>query len=131
MSYPNNVQKEAEKRLQEEAQLLREAFSPEFAKYAEETNLFFSYGDIEHLISTGVNHDMNLKRFGASMFLAGYEALIKRFKLYLLQELKFVLANTGPFHYDRGVDYNFAAEILDSLRQLDRLASELAELRKS
>lgn len=73
---------------------------------------------------------MNLKRFGAAMFLAGYETLIKRFKLYLLQELKLVVANMPPFQHDRGPDYSFAAEILDSLKKLDRLAVELAELRK-
>lgn len=114
----------------EESGLLRDAYSPDFAEYAKETNLFFSYGDIEHLIRTGVSYSMNLKRFGAALMLADYEILIKRFKLYLLQELKFVVANKPPFRYDRGLDYNFAAEILHSMRKLDRLSAELAELRK-
>jgi len=130
MSWWTNVLKEAEKRLAEEPQLLKEAYSPDFAKLAQERSLFFSFGDIEHLIATGVSYGMNLKRFGASLMLADYETLIKRFKLYLLQELKLVIANKPPFKYDRGPDYSFAADILDSLKNLDRLALELEDLRK-
>lgn len=130
MSWWDRVLKEAEKRLAEESELLRAAYSPDFAKLAQEKGLFFSFGDIEHLIATGVSYGMNLKRFGAALMLANYETLIKRFKLYLLQELKFVIANESPFNHDSGPDYSFAAEILDSLRKLDRLANELAELRK-
>jgi hypothetical protein len=130
MSWENRVVKEIEKRLSEESELFKAAYSPEFAELAKETGLFFSFGDIVHLIATGVSYGMNLKRFGAALMLAGYETLIKRFKLYLLQELKFVVTNKPPFQHDRGPDYDFAAEILDSLKELDRLAIELAKLRK-
>jgi hypothetical protein len=130
MGWWDRVIKEAETRLSEETKLLEDAYSKDFAEYAKETNLFFSYGDLHHLIHTGITYGMNLKRFGASLQLAHYETLIKRFKLYLLQELKFVVANKPPFHYDRGIDYSFAAEILDLLKTLDRLANEMAELRK-
>lgn len=130
MSWWDNVLEESRKRLAEEPMLLESAYSKDFAEYVKATNLFFSYGDIEHLINTGISYGMNLKRFGTSLMLAGYEALINRFKLYLLQELKLVIENKAPFHHDRGADYGFAAEILDLLRNLDRLAAELAELRK-
>ena len=132
MSWWDNVLKEAEKRLAEEPELLKDAYSPDFATYAKETNLFFSFGDIQHLIHTGISYGMMLKRFGATMQLAGYEYLIKRFKLYLLQEMKLVVANKKPFEScsHRGPDLNFVAEFLDLLKDLDRLAVELAELRK-
>jgi len=130
MSWWDNVLKEAEKRLAEEAELLKDAYSPDFARYAKETNLFFSFGDIYHLVHTGVSYGMALKRFGASMQLAGYEYLIKRFKLYLLQEMKLIIANKEPFRHDRGTDLNFLSEFLDLLKDLDRLAVELAEVRK-
>lgn len=128
--WPASVFVEAEKRLAEEPGLLKDAYSAEFAKFAAETNLFFSFGDIIHLIETGVNHGLSLKRHGAGMFLAGYESLIKRFKLYLLQELKYVLANREPYHHDaQKVDVNFITEFLDLLTRLDRLAEELQQLR--
>ena len=130
MSWWGNVLEESRKRLTEESMLLESAYSKDFAEYAKATNLFFSYGDIEHLINTGISYGMNLKRFGTSLMLAGYEALINRFKLYLLQELKLVIENKAPFYRDTGTDYGFAAEILDLLRNLDRLMAELAELRK-
>ena len=133
LSWPESVFVEAEKRLAEEPGLLKDAFSKEFAKFAEETHLYFSFGDIVHLVETGVSHGMSLKRHGAGMFLAGYEALIMRFKLYLLQELKYVLANREPYKHDNfphKVDINFVTEFLDLLNRLDRMAEELQELRK-
>lgn len=131
VSWPASVFVEAEKRLAEEPSLLKDAFSSEFAKFARETNLFFSFGDIVHLIDNGVRRGMTLKRYGASMMLAGYESLIKRFKLYLLQELKYVLANREPYGHDKNsVDIGFVTEFLDLLKRLDRLAEELQQLRE-
>jgi len=129
-SWWDRALKEAEKRLAEEPELLKDAYSPDFAKYSKETNLFFSFGDIRHLIYTGVSYNMSLKRFGASLQLAHYETLIKRFKLYLLQELKRALANKEPFKYDRGRDLNFVSEFLDLLKELDRMAEDLKKLRE-
>jgi len=132
VSWPESVFVEAEKRLAEEPALLKDAFSKEFAKFAEETHLYFSFGDIVHLIETGLGHGISLKHYGAGMFLAGYEALIKRFKLYLLQELKYVLANREPYHHDaQKVDVNFVTEFLDLLNRLDRAAEELQQLREA
>jgi len=130
MSWWDRVLQKAEKRIAEESELLKAAYSPDFAEFAKATNMFFSFGDIMHLIHTGVSYGMNLKRFGASMILAHYETLIQRFKLYLLQELKLVIKNEPPFKHERGLDYNFASEILDLLQELDRLNAELEELRK-
>jgi hypothetical protein len=132
LAWPESVFKEAEQRLAEEQGLLKDAFSPEFAKFAGETNLFFSFGDICHLIQTGINHGLTLKRHGAGMFLTAYEDLIKRFKLYLLQEMKYVLANREPYRHDREkADVNFVTEFLDLLKRLDRLAEELRQLREA
>ncbi len=132
LTWPESVFVEAEQRLAEEPGLLKDAYCKEFSKYAAETNLFFSFGDIVHLIDTGVGHGMTLKRHGGAMFLTGYEALIKRFKLYLLQELKYVLANKEPYHHDRQkADVNFITEFLDLLNRLDRAAEDLQQLREA
>lgn len=40
-SWWDRALKEAEKRLAEEPELLKDAYSPDFAKYSKETNLFF------------------------------------------------------------------------------------------
>lgn len=130
MGWWDRVLKQAEKRLAEEPELLKTAYSSDFAKFAKETNLFFSFGDILHLIRTGIGYGMNLKRFGAAMMLAHYETLIQRFKLYLLQELKLIIKNEPPFRDEKYPDYSFASEILELLQTLDRLNAELEEIRR-
>jgi len=131
-TWPESAVERARQRLTEEPQLLKEVYSPEFAKLARETGLYFSFGDIVHLIGAGISDGMTLKRYGAAMMLAYYESLIKRFKLYLLRELELVVNDKPPFESQshRGPDFNFISEFLEQLDRLDRLAEELKELRK-
>jgi len=130
MTWFDRVLTEAKKRIAEEPRLLEKAFSPDFAKYAKETNLFFSFGDIEHLIRHGLNYSILRRNGGAGAGIAGFEELIYRFKLYLIAELKLVIESKEPFHHSEDVDYNFITDFMDQFKILDRLEVELAEIRK-
>ena len=127
----DRVLAEAKKRIAEEPRLLEKAFGSEYAKYVKETNLFFSFGDIEHLIRHGLNYSILRRNNGAGAGIAGFEELIYRFKLYLIAELKLVIESKEPFyHTSENPDYNFITDFLDQFKILDRCEVELAEIRK-
>lgn len=130
MNWWDNVLKEAEKRLAQEPDLLKDTYSPDFARYAKETNLFFSFGDITHFINTSLNYSIQRRKNGNAAGIACFEDLIKRLRLYLVQELKFVLANKEPFNHSGGPDYNSVTDFLDLFKILDRLEAELKEIRE-
>lgn len=135
MTWWNRVEKEARKRLEEEPRLLRESYSPDFATHVKETNLFFSFGDVAHLIRIGIRVGLSLKQHGAGLMLAHYETLIKRFKLYLIRQLKTVLDNKEPYRrtvqpYREQIDYNFVSDFLDLFKELDRAERELKIIRE-
>jgi hypothetical protein len=128
--YWDRVVEEAEKRIAEEPDLLKKTFSPEFVEYAKQSNLFFSFGDIIHLIQKGLNYSITNRTNGGGAGIACFEDLIRRFRLYLIAELKYVIEDKEPFKHRNGVDYNFITDFLDQFKQLDRLDAELAEIRK-
>lgn len=131
MSYATYVIDKAKKLIAEEPELLKKAYSPEFAEYAMKTGLFFSFGDIEHLIRTGLNYSIQARHNGSHAGIACFEELIMRFKLYLIQELKAVMNDELPFKGWHGeVDYNFITDFLDLFKLLDRLEQELKEIRE-
>jgi hypothetical protein len=130
MSWPDRILKEAEKRLAQEPDLLKHTYSADYARYAKETNLFFSFGDVTHFINTSLNYSIQRRKNGNAAGIACFEDLIKRLRLYLIAELKFVLANKEPFNHPNGPDYNFVTDFLDLFETLDRLEAELKEIRE-
>lgn len=130
MTWVDPVLTEAKKRIAEEDQLVKETYSQDFQKYAKETNLFFSFGDIEHFIRSSLNYSISIRKNGGAAGIACFENLIKRLRLYLIAELKLVMEGKEPFRYREGVDYNFITDFLDQFKILDRLEADLGEIRK-
>ena len=120
----------AKKRIAQEDQLIKETYSPEFRKFAKETNLFFSYGDICHIIRIALNDRVFMRRYGGGAGIACFEDLIKRLRLYLIAELKFVVDGKEPYSHDRGQGLNFINDFEDEFKILDKLEEDLAEIRK-
>jgi hypothetical protein len=135
MSWVDTAQKKAERILSHEDELLKEAYSPEFAELAKKEGLYFSFGDITHLIRTGLSHSIFIRNNGGHAGIAHFEDLIKRFRLYLMREMRLVMNNQPPFHDSRrvvysGVDYGFIIDFLDLFKILDDLDEQLKEIRK-
>ena len=131
MGWRETVLEKARKKIAEEPELLKKAYSPEFAEYCKRTGLFFSFGDISWLINTSLKYNI-LQRFnGSSAGIAHFETLISRFRLYLIQELKAVLADERPYSGWKGnVDANFVSDFLDLFKDLDGLDERLEEIRE-
>ena len=131
MSWIDKAIAEARKRIAEEPELLKKTYSPEFAEYSKKTGLFFSIGDIEHLIRKGLTYSISIRSKGGAAGIAYFEELIMRFKLYLIQELKAVLNDERPYKgHHGGVDYNFLSDFLDLFKLLDKLAEDLKLIRE-
>lgn len=130
MSWVDSVKEKAEKILSTETQLLKEAYSPEFAELAKKEGLYFSYGDIGHLIRTSLSYSIFARNNGGHAGIACFEDLIKRFRLYLMREMRLVLNNQSPFGRGHEADYNFIIDFLDLFRILDGLDEELKEICK-
>ena len=131
MGWPEVAVERAKKMIAEEPELLKKAYSPDFAEYAKRTGLFFSFGDIGWLINTSLNHNITQRYNGTHAGVACFEELIMRFKLYLIQELKAVLNDERPCkgHNQGNIDCNFITDFLDLFKILDRLDLMLKEIR--
>ncbi len=132
MNWTERAVKEARKRIAEELELLKTTYSPEFAEYCKKTGLFFSFGDIVHLISFGLGRSIWIRHNGGAAGIAYFEELIRRFRLYLIQELKAVLNSEGPYKtidVHRPIDYNFVVDFLEQFKRLDELTEQLKEIR--
>lgn len=134
--WPLRVKEEAEKRISQEKELLEKAFSAEFAKFADEKGLYFSFGDISWLINTSLKYNIVARHMGAGAGIACFETLIMRFRLYLIRELKVILADLPPYgshgKYGDGsghIDYNFVTDFLDLFKTLDKMDEMLKEIR--
>lgn len=130
MSWVDKAREKAEKILSTEDQLLKETYSPEFAELARKGGLYFSFGDIRHIINTSLTYSIFKRLHGTHAGIACFEDLIKRIRLYLIAELKLVLANEEPYKNSGGVDHNFIVDFLDLFKILDNLDEELKEIRK-
>ena len=131
MSWVDKVVEAARKRIAEEPELLKKAYDKDFADYAQRTGLFFSFGDITHLINVGLNYSISIRRNGGGAGIAGFEELIMRFRLYLIQDLKALLSDERPYKGFHGkVDHNFVTDFLDLFKILDRVEAELKEIRE-
>jgi hypothetical protein len=126
----------ASKIIAQEPELLKKSFSPEFAKFATETGLYFSFGDIVHFIHSSLRLSISIREMKGAAGIAYFEDLVKRLRLYLIAELKFVVAMKPPYEGVRcrfntvEPDYNFIAEFLELFKELDQLEVRLVEIRK-
>jgi hypothetical protein len=130
MTWVDILVEKAKKRIAHEDRLIKETYCPEFQRFAKETNLFFSFGDIAHFIRVAVNYSVFMRTNGGGAGIACFEDLIKRLRLYLIAELKFVVEGKEPYQHDRGLGWNFINDFEDQFKILDRLDEELAEIRK-
>lgn len=131
MSWTEKVVAEAKKRISQEEILYRKAYSMEFADYAKEKGMFFSYGDIAHLIDLGLRERIWIRQNGGGAGIAAFEHLVWRFKLYIIQELKTLVAEEKPYcpyTSNQPVDFNFMMDWLDLLKKLDGLEVDLKEI---
>ena len=128
MSWQEMMIEKAKKRIAQEEQLLKETYSPDFQKFTKETNLFFSFGDVCHFIRIALRDRVFMRRYGGGAGIACFEDLIKRLRLYLIAELKFVLEGKEPFGNVQ-IDVNFVSDFEDEFKLLDRIEEELDEIR--
>ncbi len=130
-TWPESAIEKAKQLVAEEPELLKKSFSPEFAEFANSTGLYFSFGDISWLINSALQYNIFSRHGGSCAGIAHFETLIMRFRLYLIRELKVVLANKPPYGpHDRGVDYNFVQDFLDLFHTLDKMDELLKEIRE-
>ncbi len=131
MSWPQIAIEKAKKLIAQEPELLKQAYSPDFAEYCKRTGLFFSFGDISWLIQSSMKYNIYSRSHGSGAGIADFETLIMRFRLYLIQELKAVLANERPRKgWKTEIDYNFVIDFLDLFKELDDLEQRLKQIRQ-
>ncbi len=132
MSWPQKAIEKAKKLIAEEPELLKKSYSPQFAEFATTTGCYFSYGDISWLINSALEYNIFSRHGGSGAGVAHFETLIMRFRLYLIRELKVVLADKppyGPHEYQNEPDYNFIQDFLDLFKILDEYEQMLKEIR--
>jgi len=130
VSWCDRAVKEAKERIAQESELLRKSYSSEFMDFARATNLFFSLGDIEHLIRSGLDYRIRIRHAGGGAGIACFEDLIRRFRLYIIQELKTILANREPYRFSDTVNFELVSDLLDLMKILDKDEQRLKEIRQ-
>ncbi len=131
MSWAQRAVEKANKLIAQEPELLKKSYSPDFADYCKRAGLFFSFGDISWLIRTSMRYNILSRYHGSTAGIACFETLIDRFRLYLIQELKSVLANERPYKKETvEFDYNLVTDFLDLFKELDELEAWLKEIRQ-
>jgi hypothetical protein len=125
------VERKAQEIIAEESTLLKETYrGGNFAEFATKTGLYFSFGDIAHFIHSSVRLSVTIRMFGGAAGIACFEDLVKRLRLYLIAELKRVLANQEPYNHERGPDHHFIVDFLELFKELDQLKTDLAAIRE-
>lgn len=102
-----------------------------------ESGLYFSFGDIAHIIHSSLRLSISIREMKGGAGIAYFEDLIIRLRLYLIAELKLVVEMKLPYggvqtrFNEVEPDYNFIAEFLELFKELDQLEVRLAEIRKA
>ena len=125
----------ANKIIAQEPELLKNAYGKDYGELAVKSGLYFSFGDITHFIHSSLRLSISIREMKGGAGIACFEDLIKRLRLYLIAELKLVVAMEPPYErlsfQSQEPDYNFIAEFLELFKELYQLEVRLAEIRKS
>lgn len=127
----------AKKIIAEEPELLKQAYGEGYRETVTQTGLYFSFGDMAHFVHSSIRLSLSIREMKGGAGIAYFEDLIKRMRVYLIEELKLVVDmkppyNGVPFRFNqKEPDYNFIIEFLELFKELDQLAERLVEVRKA
>ena len=125
----------ANKLIATEAELLTATYGANFGELAIKSGLYFSFGDIMHFIHSSFRISLSIREMKGAAGIAFFEDLSRRLRLYLIAELKLVVAMAPPYggvrhrYNELEPDYNFIVEFLELFKELDQLDARLAEIR--
>lgn len=121
----------------QEPELIKQTYrGTTFGEFAVKSGLYFSFGDIAHFIHSSFRISLSIREMKGAAGIACFEDLSKRLRLYLIAELKLVVAMAPPYggsctrFNEIEPDYNFIIEFLELFKELDQLEERLAEIRK-
>jgi hypothetical protein len=138
MNWTDRALDKARTIIEQEPDLLKDTYrGGNFGEFAIKSGLYFSFGDIAHFIHSSFRISLSIREMKGAAGIACFEDLAKRLRLYLIAELKLVVAMAPPYGGVRHrfnefePDYNFIAEFLELFKELDQLEARLAEIRKA
>jgi len=122
----------------QEPDLLKDTYKgTTFGAFATKSGLYFSFGDVAHFIHSSFRVSLSIREMKGAAGIACFEDLAKRLRLYLIAELKLVVAMAPPYGGSRTrfneiePDFNFIIEFLELFKELGQLEARLAEIRKA
>ena len=121
-----------------EPELLKQTYrGTDFSKCAAKSGLYFSFGDITHIVHSSLRLSLSIREMKGGAGIAYFEDFILRLRLYLIAELKLVIDmkppyDGVPFRFNqKEPDYNFIVDFLDLFKEIDQYEARLAEIRKA